>query len=345
MVDGRRRSTSSSRRPSSSSSPPPANPARPRRLARTPTFRPDVFDLLTFQAKLGAAWESRSTGEFLGEADWSGGGALSKDGRLNATERLACLFQLLDRLPTDGGISFDELEVWMKKQAMERLMYNAERVMKTHDKDGDGVVTLREYLSYLSDKEIDWSSTEHGKPGWWKEKFNSADKDGNGSLGVAEFNDFLHPEDSSNPEVQLWLQKEKLRELDDDKDGRLSFMEFRDQTHDFDRIYTAYETEKDGYSPHHPSNAEKKFQELDTNRDNFLTAEELKPIIHRLYPGELFYATHYTKYLMNEADDDGDGKLSLQEMLNHYLAFNNTVFEEGYYDGEDDDYDYHDELR
>lgn len=33
---------------------------------------------------------------------------------------------------------------------------------------------------------------------------------------------------------------------------------------------------------------------------SFLTAEELKPIIHRLYPGELFYATHYTKYLMNE---------------------------------------------
>lgn len=37
--------------------------------------------------------------------------------------------------------------------------------------------------------------------------------------------------------------------------------------------------------------------------------------------------------------------MSLQEMLNHYLAFYNTVFEERYYDGEDDDYDYHDELR
>lgn len=46
-------------------------------------------------------------------------------------------------------------------------------------------------------------------------------------------------------------------------------MEFRDQTHDFDRIYAAYETEKDGYSPHHLSNAETKFQELDTDKDKY----------------------------------------------------------------------------
>ncbi|XP_072972939.1 uncharacterized protein [Typha angustifolia] len=245
-----------------------------------------------------------------------------EEGRLNATERLMSLFPLIDKNPKDGIVNFEELEDWTKKQAIERLFYSTETEMWKHDKDRDGMITIWEYLSYLPNQEIDWSSTGHGKPGWWKEKFLNADADGNGSLDLTELNDFLHPEDSSNLKVQFWLQKEQLRQMDRNNDERLSFIEFRDRFHD------ASEAEEDGDLHDHLSKAEKKFQDLDTNKDKFLTAEELKPIMQSIHPGELSYATYYTKYLMKEVDDDRDGKLTLEEMVKHYLTFYNTVYDD-----------------
>lgn len=47
-----------------------------------------------------------------------------------------------------------------------------------------------------------------------------------------------------------------------------------------------------------------------------------------------------------QADENGDGKLTLEEILQHQEAFYTTVYDET--DDEDDDYDdydYHGELR
>jgi len=306
-----------------------------------------LLDLDTFQEKLNAIFDDRDWSkvpEFGVFEEYFG-----EEGRLNVTERLTYLFPLLDRYPEDGTISFQELEVWNRRQALDRLIYSTERQIKLHDKDGDGAVTLEEFLSHLSKEEIDWDNKERGKGGWWKEQFLNADKDGSGSLDSTEFRDFLHPEDSRNPAIQLWLQKEKLREMDQNEDGKLSFVEFRDR---LDGIYLSFaSSETDGAddSKHHQDYAKRKFGELDVNKDKVLTAEELKPIIHHLQPGEFSYAMHFTKYLMHEADDDRDGKLTLKEMLNHHQAFYSAVFEEGPfddYDDVDDDYDdVHDEFR
>lgn len=35
--------------------------------------------------------------------------------------------------------------------------------------------------------DTDWDNKGRGKPGWWKEQFLNADKDGNGSLDSTEF--------------------------------------------------------------------------------------------------------------------------------------------------------------
>jgi hypothetical protein len=76
------------------------------------------------------------------------------DGELNVKERLLYLFPMLHRAPKDGGVSCGELEAWLRRQAADRLDAVARRELKRHDKDGDGVVTLREYLAVDHDQHI-----------------------------------------------------------------------------------------------------------------------------------------------------------------------------------------------
>ncbi|KAJ0963824.1 hypothetical protein J5N97_028946 [Dioscorea zingiberensis] len=267
----------------------------------------------------------------------------SEQGRLNVTERLTYLFPLLDRYPKDDVVSFRELEIWNQRQAMDRLVYITDRRMKVHDKDGDEEITLREFLSGIPQKNLDITNMERKTVNWWKEQFVNADGDGNGSLNKTEFNHFLHPEDSREPKIERWMLKEKMREMDRDKDGKISLEEFRDRSNGININYPSFDKEP---SDHNLSIAEKQFAELDVNQDGYLSAEELKPISIHLWPGELWHATLFTKYLMHAADDDKDGKLTLEEMLNHHHAFYTTVMEESYSDDDEyEDYHPHDELR
>ncbi|XP_010091199.2 reticulocalbin-2, partial [Morus notabilis] len=176
----------------------------------------------------------------------------------------------------------------------------------------------------------------HGEAGWWKQQFVNADVDRNGSLSFDEFKDFLHPEDSDNEEIKKWLLTEKLERMDYDKDGKLSFVEFCDHTYDIYKNYVEYET-----AGRRVPKPEEKFSELDLDKDRFLTVEELIPILGYLHPGELSYAKYYASYLIHEADDNKDGNLTLEEMLNHEYIFYSTVYDDSHENSEDD---LHDEL-
>ncbi|KAJ7965317.1 Calcium-binding EF-hand protein [Quillaja saponaria] len=258
---------------------------------------------------------------------------LTEGRTLNITLRLVILFPLLDRQPKDGMVSFNELETWITKQAMERLNYTTGKEMETKDKNGDKLISFKEYLPQFSDKDIEKNAMGHGEAGWWMDKFTSADIDQNGYLNFTEFKDFLHPEDSKNVDVKKWLLTEKLSRMDYDNDSKLNFVEFRDHAY---RMYIGYvEFETNGLNP---PTAEEKFAELDVNKDKFLSVGELIPFLHYLQPGELSYAKYYTNYLINEADDNKDGKLILQEMLNHENIFYSSAY------GDNHDDDDHDEL-
>ncbi|KAK1307997.1 hypothetical protein QJS10_CPA09g01610 [Acorus calamus] len=254
-------------------------------------------------------------------------------GRLNVTERLAYLFRILDRAPIDGGLSYRELEMWNVRQAFDRLIHRTEARMRAHDADGDEAVTLREFLSNLSDQELGGSCTI---------VINNIPNKGYNRPDLVFT--FLHPEDSTNAKVQLWLQKEKIKEMDEDRDGKLSFDEFKNRVYDIYKNYAEFESAEEDETQH-KLNAEQKFEELDADKDRFLTAEELKPIIHNLHPGEISYAKYYTKYLMHEADENKDGKLTLIEMLEHQYAFYSAVVEDSNSNDDDDDDYWHDELR
>lgn len=259
----------------------------------------------------------------------------SDEGKLNITLRLINLFPLLDKAPKDEVISFQELEAWNIQQTVDRLSYRTQSEMADWDKDGDGAISFSEYLPQFSEEDIVKKEMGHGEAGWWKEQFVNADVDQNGSLNLNELNNFLHPEDSTNEKIQNWVLREKIKRMDNDDDGKLSFVEFLDRTYNIYKSYIEFET---GVAD--IPTAEDKFAELDLNKDKFLEVEELKPIFRYLHPGELSYAKYYTSYLIHEADDNRDGKLTLDEMLDHEFLFYSTVYDEN-----SDDYDeFHDEL-
>ncbi|XP_010038464.2 calumenin-A [Eucalyptus grandis] len=259
---------------------------------------------------------------------------LTDEGELNTTSRLLFLFPLLDDAPKDGAVSFKELEAWNVGQAHERLAYQTQKELAFFDKDGDGAISFREYLPQFSDEDIERNGSAHGEAGWWKEKFLNADVDQTGTLSFNEFMDFLHPEDSNNTEIWKWLLWQKLKQMDYDGDGKLNLDEFKDHIYD---IYKNY-VEFDAHGGHVPT-PEQKFTNLDVNNNKLLEVEEMIPILHYLNPGELSHAKYYTAFLIREADDNKDGKLSLEEMLNHEYMFYASLFEE---DEEDDEM--HDEL-
>lgn len=260
---------------------------------------------------------------------------LTSGGKLNTTLRLIILFPLLDREPKDGVVGFNELEAWITQRAIERLDYLTQAELDSTDKNGDLVISFKEYLPQFSEKDIEKKEMGHGEAGWWMERFEVSDIDQNGFLNFTELRDFLHPEDSKNQEMLKWMLKDRLKRMDDENDGKLNFNEFEDHVFSTYKSYMDFES-KGGDLP----SPKDKYAELDVNNDQFLSPEELIPILSYLYPGELAYAKYFTCYLMNEADDNGDGKLTLQEMLDHEFTFYNTVHADGHQESDDD----HDEL-
>ncbi|KAL2499392.1 Calcium-binding EF hand family protein [Abeliophyllum distichum] len=259
------------------------------------------------------------------------------DGRLNISLRLMILFPLLDREPRDGFVDAKELEAWIVHQAFDRMHYRTKKELESHDEDGDGYISFSEHFPLISKEDIETNDMKHGEAGWWMEQFRNADADRNGTLNVFEFQDFLHPEDSRNDQIQRWLLRDKIRQMDYDNDQKLNLEEFEAGAYDSYKTCIEFETGWDKY--HSP---EELFNKLDIDKDKFLRVEELKPMIQYLNPGELTYAKYYSSYLMHEADDNQDGKLTLDEMLNHDSMFYNTVYDNGRFDDEDDDF--HDEL-
>ncbi|PKA57262.1 Calmodulin-like protein 8 [Apostasia shenzhenica] len=263
---------------------------------------------------------------------------INNEDRFNITSRIVLLFPRVDVAPADGFVSLEELTEWNLRQAVKEVMHRTEREMELHDKNRDGHVSFAEY------EPPSWSRNDNSTAfgydfGWWKEDhFNASDIDGDGLLNKTEFNDFLHPSDSSNPRLIKWLCHEEIRERDKDKDGMLSFQEFFnglfDSLSSFDGVYNRSDT-SDG------APAKQLFNDLDKDNNGFLTAEELMSVIGNLHPSERYYAKQQAEYVLSQADADKDGRLSLNEMIEHPYVFYSAIFS----DDDDNGFDFHDEFR
>ncbi|KAJ8546505.1 hypothetical protein K7X08_032382 [Anisodus acutangulus] len=266
---------------------------------------------------------------------------LNDEDKFNVTDRLVLLFPTIDVDPSDGFVSEHELTEWNLEQSRKEVLHRTQRDMEVHDKNHDGFVSFDEYEPPSWVRNSDNSSFGYDM-GWWKEDhFNASDIDGDGLLNITEFNDFLHPADTSNPKLLHWLCKEEIRERDSDKDGKVNFKEFFHGLFDLVRNYdeeshdTSHHSEDSQDSP-----ARKLFAELDKDGDGYLSDTELLPIIGKLHPSERYYAKQQADYIIQQADADKDGSLTLKEMIDSSYVFYSAIFNE-----DDEDYEHHDEFR
>lgn len=248
---------------------------------------------------------------------------LNDDGRINITYRIMVLFPFLDVAPKDGFIDYNEMEFWMVHQAIDRLNYRTKMALELHDKNGDGLVSFSEYLPHITNKDIEGENKRCGPAGWWYDQFKIVDADHNGLLNFEELKDFLHPEESTIEKIQEWLVKDEIRQLDYDNDHKLDWMEFEMGAYDAYMNYIALETKGDEINV--PSE-EDVFAMLDRDQDDLLDWEELIPFLQYLNPGEVQRAKYYTRSLIDEADEDGDGKLTVHEMINNEQVFYNAFY-------------------
>ncbi|KAJ1400160.1 EF-Hand 1, calcium-binding site [Sesbania bispinosa] len=266
---------------------------------------------------------------------------LNDEDKFNVTNRLILLFPKIDVDPTDWFVSLHELTQWNLQQAKREVLHRTQREMDLHDKNHDGFVSFSEYdpPSWVRNADNDSFGYDMG---WWKEEhFNASDADGDGVLNLTEFNDFLHPADSTNPKLQQWLCKEEVRERDTDRDGKVNFKEFFHGLFDLVRNYD----EENHNDSHHSDDsmdapARVLFAQLDKDGDGYLSDVELLPIIGKLHPSEHYYAKQQAEYIISQADIDKDGRLTLTEMIENPYVFYSAIFND-----DEDEYDYHDEFR
>ncbi|KAH6771056.1 Calcium-binding EF hand family protein [Perilla frutescens var. hirtella] len=266
---------------------------------------------------------------------------LNDEERFNVTNRLVLLFPRIDIDPPDGFVSEPELTQWNLLQSQREALHRSQREMETHDKNKDGFVSFAEYEAPSWVRNADNTSFGYDI-GWWKEDhFNASDVDGDGRLNITEFNDFLHPADTINPKLLLWLCNEEIRERDGDKDGKVNFNEFFHGLFDLVRDYEETANSSDESNDSLEAPAKVLFTQLDKDGDGYLSAVELLPIIGKLHPSEHHYASQQTDYILQQADADKDGRLTLSEMIESPYVFYTAVFNEG----EESDYELHDEFR
>ncbi|CAI9097093.1 OLC1v1033414C2 [Oldenlandia corymbosa var. corymbosa] len=268
---------------------------------------------------------------------------LNDEDKFNVTNRLLLLFPKVDVSPMDGYVTEPELTRWNLEQSQKEVLHRSQREFEVHDKNKDGFVSFSEYEppSWVKNSGNDSFGYDIG---WWKEDhFNASDADGDGRLNITEFNDFLHPADTRNPRLLDWLCQEEVRERDTDKDGKVSFKEF---FHGLFDLVRNYDEEDHHHSSEHGSNdsqeapAKKLFAQLDKDGDGFLSAAELLHIIGKLHPSEHYYANQQAEYIIQQADTDKDGRLTLSEMIENPYVFYSAIFND-----DEDDFEYHDEFR
>ena len=119
-----------------------------------------------------------------------------------AKKRLRVLVKRVDS-DKDGLVTEEELTKWVKEVFTKRLEDGVEEDAKMKDENKDGKITWEEYSknSYGPEELEDGADEETKKMlNVDRRRFDTADKDKDGSLTMEEFVRFTHPESSSEME-------------------------------------------------------------------------------------------------------------------------------------------------
>jgi Ca2+-binding EF-hand superfamily protein len=232
-----------------------------------------------------------------------------------AREKLSILVDKMDK-DKDGQVTEKELTTWIHYVQTKYIYEDTDRQWEENDKNRDGKITWQEYkentYGFLSAEEMNkeeddgfsYASMEVRD----KRRWDVADKENKGYLTKDDLTAFLHPEEHEH--MKSIVIMETIEDIDKDGDGKISVEEY---------IGDMWLEEEDGEEPEWVSEERKSFHEhRDRDGTGYLEDEEVRDWI---LPDEYDHAEGEAKHLIESADDDGDGKLSKDEILEHQETF------------------------
>uniref|UniRef100_A0A8B9EBQ0 Reticulocalbin-2 n=1 Tax=Anser cygnoides TaxID=8845 RepID=A0A8B9EBQ0_ANSCY len=239
--------------------------------------------------------------------------------RLSPEEQQRRLRAIVRRIDADGDglLSKDELSSWIQQSFKHYVTQEAKQHFHDYDKDGDGLVSWKEYNLQMYDRVIDFDENtvledqEEESFRQEKKRFEKANRDDVPDLNVDEFIAFEHPEEVEY--MTDFVIQEALEEHDKDGDGFVNLEEFLG---DYRRDPTAREdpewilVEKDRF-----------VNDYDKDNDGKLSPQEL---LSWIVPNNQGIAQEEALHLIEEMDLNDDKKLSEAEILKNQDLFLNS---------------------
>ncbi|XP_058500581.1 reticulocalbin-2 [Solea solea] len=277
--------------------------------------------LLMLQFGLGQSSHNHLHQEHLSEHDMNVLLDTEKIKKLSPAEQKEKLIEIVKKIDTnaDNLLSVEEITLWIQHVYRKYALDDAVERFSEFDLDKDGFVTWQEYNTITHGQLVNFDDStvmedpeqESLRQLYLKERrrFDFADVDGIPGLHVDEFLAFIHPSEVDH--MSDFVIEDVLSEYDTDKDGFISLSEFIGDVRGDDNTPSQWEIEETV-----------RFKELyDQDKDGKLNREEQ---LRWVAPNSHGSAREEALHLIKEMDIDGDGQLSLDEVLKNQETFMNS---------------------
>ncbi|XP_061917177.1 calumenin-B [Entelurus aequoreus] len=246
---------------------------------------------------------------FLGQEDAKTFDQLTPE---ESKERLGMLVERIDE-DKDGFVTVEEMKNWIKHSQKRWIYEDVDRQWKSHDLNGDNVVSWEEYKNatygyILDDPEPDDGFSYRQMMSRDERRFKMADQDNDLTANKEEFTAFLHPEEYDHMKDIVVL--ETMEDIDKNGDGLIDLDEY---------IGDMYNQDSAGTEPEWVKTEREQFSEFrDKNKDGKMDKEETRDWI---LPNDYDHAEAEAKHLVYESDADKDGQLTRSEIVDKYDLF------------------------
>lgn len=234
--------------------------------------------------------------------------------KLKPDESKARLKKMLPKIDknNDTFITVDELKVHIAHMANKYIDDDVKRTWGYHPKGDNDKLDWKRYKRSMTGVEDDAVvPTEYreilirDEPRW-----KTADLDKDDQLDYDEYRCFQHPEDCKH--MRDVMINEHLRLYDKDKDGFVSFKEYVSD------VFHATEEELKNEPDWMKGERETFMTYRDHNKDGRLDRSEVG---EWLWPADYDHVGIEANHLVKSADDSQDGKLTFDEILEHFDVF------------------------
>lgn len=229
------------------------------------------------------------------------------------------LGKLVPKMDTNGDGFIEEEELREHINFMQKRYVNndVERTWKNYKEEQliDGKLGWQDYRDLVYGKQIDGQELApeyvrmiaRDERRWKVADYNSDEK-----LDRTEYGCFMHPEDCEH--MRDIVVEETVEDIDKNKDGFVDLEEYIG-----DMYRPADYPELEGKEPEWVESEREMFKEhRDKDKDGKLNKEEMRDWV---MPLNFDHADAEAKHLIHIADDNKDGKLSMEEIIGHYDTF------------------------